>query len=212
MTKEEKKMLIITSCICLCPMMIGILFYSKLPNQIAIHFDVNNQPNGYASKNFFVFGFPIIMSLFQLVAYGGSILQDNNKIANKRMNNVVRWVIPILSIVMYIVTILYALEYDIDFRVIVMSLLGILFIVMGNYLPKTKNTRTIHLGVSNSLNDKDYAQVARISGYGMILNGLLMIFSIFFDVMVSVLIVGLLVVETIVLTMYTLVKVKGYEK
>ena len=53
MTKQEKKKLLITTCLCLCPMIIGIIMLPKLPDQIAIHFNIHNEPDGFASKEFF---------------------------------------------------------------------------------------------------------------------------------------------------------------
>ena len=46
------KTLIITGVIALLPILIGIFLWDKLPGQIAIHFNLNNEPDGFASKGF----------------------------------------------------------------------------------------------------------------------------------------------------------------
>ena len=66
MKKINLKILIITFLTCLFPIILGVSVYDKLPDQVPIHFDINNNPNNYASKTFAVLGLPVIMSLIQL--------------------------------------------------------------------------------------------------------------------------------------------------
>jgi len=63
----KKNNYIVTVIICLLPIFAGIILYEKLPNEIPIHFDVNNMPDNYASKNFALFGLPVIMAFFQTI-------------------------------------------------------------------------------------------------------------------------------------------------
>lgn len=210
MSKSEKKLLIITCLISLLPIIYGLYFYNQLPEQIAIHFDVHNQPDNYFSKNLFVFGMPIMMCLFQIFGFIADLKQNTQKEANKKMTQVGRWIIPILSNVMYIVTITYAL-HTIDIRVVCMIILGIMLLVMGNYLPKTKQSNSFHLGMASKLNDKNYKKIARISGYLMMLNGLFFILSIFFHVYVSVAALIFLFIWTLIITILTF-RIKKYEE
>ena len=210
MNKSEKKLLLITCLISLLPIIYGLYFYDQLPEQIAIHFNVHNQPDNYFSKNLFVFGMPIMMCLFQLFAFIVDLKQNTQKEANKKMTQVSRWIIPILTNVMYLVTITYAL-HTIDIRVVCMIIIGIMLLVMGNYLPKTKPSNSFHLGSASKLNDKNYKKVARMSGYLMMLNGLFFILSIFFDVYVSVAALVFLFVWTLGITILTF-RMKKYEE
>lgn len=212
MTKQEKSTLILTSLICLFPILIGCILYDELPSQIAIHFDVNNQPDHYVSKNIFVFGFPCMMVILQNIAYLRAIQKDTYKEANKKFNRFAGMIIPFISIVMYLVTVFYALECDIDIRKIVMLILGFLFIGMGNYLPKTKKANMTNIGLSSHLDEKTYKKFARISGYTLIIDGLLFILSIFFEVVSSIVIVVVVILESILLTLYTLKKGKHDEE
>ena len=212
MTKQEKKKLLITTCLCLCPMIIGIIMLPKLPDQIAIHFNIHNEPDGFASKEFFVFFFPILMALFNLITIGAMQLDDNTE-ANKKMHYATQWIFPIISFIMYVFTILVAMEYPIDMRVVAMMILGTMLIVLGNYLPKTKNTKYnigFHVGFSKHLDDVTYKKVARLSGYFFMADGILMIISVLFDPMLSIVPVVLLFIQAIVLTIYTYKKT--YEK
>ena len=48
--KDYKKTLIISSLICLLPLVISFAVYNKLPDQIAIHWDDAGNPDNYAAK------------------------------------------------------------------------------------------------------------------------------------------------------------------
>ena len=52
--KIDWKILIITSLICLIPIIFGVILYDQLPEQMAVHFGVNNEPNSFAPKRYFV--------------------------------------------------------------------------------------------------------------------------------------------------------------
>ena len=210
MSKNEKKLLMITCLISLLPIIYGLYFYDQLPQQIAVHFDVHNQPDNYFSKNLFVFGMPIMMCLFQIFGFIADLKQNTQKEANKKMTQVARWIIPVLTNVMYLATIAYAL-HTIDIRVVCMIVIGTMLLVMGNYVPKTKQSNSFHLGVAYQLNDRNYKKVARISGYLMMLNGLFFILSIFFHVYVSVAALIFLFIWTLGITILTF-RMNKYEE
>ena len=49
------KSLVITSSVCLLPIICGLIFYNNLPESIVIHWGIDNKPNGYFTKSGFVF-------------------------------------------------------------------------------------------------------------------------------------------------------------
>lgn len=55
MIRQHKKMILLTSIITLFPIFIGLLLWNQLPDSLATHWGINNEPNGYASKTFAVF-------------------------------------------------------------------------------------------------------------------------------------------------------------
>lgn len=206
MKKINFKILIITCIACLLPIVLGVVFYNDLPDKIAIHFDINNNPDNYFSKSLFVFGMPVIMAIIQIICCITNDLQDKNPEANKKVTSIFKWIIPIIAIVMYTITLMYALGNLIDIRKVVMIILGTMFIVMGNYTPKTVGNT--HLNFPKIKSEQVYAKVKRIFGYIFIINGILFIVSILFDVMISVGLVGLIILEAIILLIYTIIKNK----
>ncbi|MGN1344626.1 MAG: DUF1648 domain-containing protein [Traorella sp.] len=206
---NEKKFNYLSSLLCLFPILIGLYFYHVLPDKIAIHFNIHNQPDSYFPKPLFVFGMPIMMLiLHQFVLYRDSQQDENDKRANRKMSLVSKCVIPSITLIMYCLTIYYALKANLDVRLWVMIIIGVLLIVVGNYLPKTKSNRMVHIGFTNKLNDQDYRKLTHSSGYILILNGLMCMVSIFFDSIWSVCVVVLIIFEALILTIITYIKGK----
>ena len=208
MKKINVKILITTSIVCLLPIILGLSFYSKLPEDIAIHWGINNNPNGYFSKPVFIFGMPIIMLALQIFCCIVSDLSDKNPEANKKAVTVYKWIIPILTVVLYIITIMYALGNNLDIRKITMILLGIIFIILGNYMPKVRgdyyiNSKTFWV---KNRDEKLVNKAAKISGYMLIIGGMLCILSIVFKPVVSIVAIGAIALYTLVIYLYVYLK------
>ncbi len=58
--KIDRKTVILTTLVCLLPIVAGVILYPQLPEQVATHWGFGNEPNGWSSKAFAVFGLPMI--------------------------------------------------------------------------------------------------------------------------------------------------------
>ena len=208
MKKINVKSLVITSIVCLLPIILGLIFYNELPESIAIHWGINNNPNGYFSKPAFVFGMPIMMVALQIFCCLCSDLSDKNPEANKKAVPVYKWIIPILTIILYIVTIMFAFGSNLDIRKIVMVVLGIIFIISGNYMPKVRGDYYMNLKafwVKNK-DEKLVNKAAKLSGYALIIGGILCILSILFNQVASIIVIGVMVLYTLFIYLYVYLK------
>ena len=204
MKRIDIKILVLTCIVCLLPIILGLVFYNELPEKVAIHFDINNKPDNYWNKEAFIFVMPIMMVVIQLFACIISDLNDKNKEANKKAIRMYKWIIPIITVVLYIVTLLYALNYNIDIRKIAMIILGIMYIVSGNYIPKTKGQNIVKFKFikDNKLPEKEIEKIKRNIGYIFIINGIMFIISIFFKPIVSILVLLILIIAVLGLEIY----------
>ena len=55
MIKKNKIQLIISSVATLAPIVMGLILWNDLPQQIATHWGMNGEPDGYSSKAFIEF-------------------------------------------------------------------------------------------------------------------------------------------------------------
>ena len=208
MKKINMKSLIMTSVICLLPIICGLIFYNELPERIAIHWGIDNNPNGYFSKPAFVFGMPIMMLALQVLCSIVSDLSDKNPEANKKAVTVYKWFIPVLTVVLYIVTIAFALGNNLDIRKIVMILLGILFIISGNYMPKVRSDYYMNakLFCVKNIDEKLINKAIKNSAYAFIIYGILFILSILFKPVVSVVILIAMLLFCFYIYLYVYIK------
>ena len=206
MKKIDWKILIVTSLLCLVPIVIGLRYYEALPESVAIHFDINNNPDNYWPKNAFVFGLPLMIVAIQILTSVIVDLNDKRKDANKKMTLVSKLLLPIMSFVLYLATLGYALGNSLDIRKIAMCIIGIMFIVMGNYLPKTKGASFVK---GLKVEDEELQnRLNKIAGYMFLIDGILAIISIFFKPIFSIMVILLVMLESLVLEIWVCKKIK----
>ena len=114
MEKKNKKTLILSVIICLLPMVLGIAFYNRLPEQMPIHFTINDVPDNYAQKNFALFGIPVIMAIVQAICIICTTKVNKLKNSEKpRIVKIMEWFIPIITVLVYMIMIEVPLGSDV---------------------------------------------------------------------------------------------------
>lgn len=177
--KEYKKTIIITSIITLIPMLIGILLWDKLPNEIATHFDGSGTPNDWSSKYVAVFGIPLLLLIIHFIAIAATLADPNKKNISSKVFKLILWIIPLVSL--FSITSIYRYELDnsINAAAGVTTMLGVVFIIIGNYLPKCHHNYTVGIKIPWTLHDEEnWNQTHRLAGKLWTTGGLLItIFS-----------------------------------
>ena len=163
--KDYKKTLIISSLICLLPLVISFAVYSKLPDQIAIHWDDAGNPDNYAAKWVAAFGMPLLLLAIHLI--GMVTIKKKKKKSNQSaaMRLLSFWLVPVLSVIVVPVTLLIGMGKDIPISTVVTMIVGIVFVVSGNYLPKSRQNYTIGIKLPWTLADVDnWNKTHRLAG------------------------------------------------
>ncbi len=206
MKKINWKILIITCIVCLSPIVLGIIFYQQLPKQMPIHFNINNEANGYAPKNFALFGIPIILTGFQVLCCIISDIQKNKELETPKFITIVKWIIPILSVVILTIIIEIPLGSAVDVRKSICLIMGILFILTGNYLPKM--SYEIAKGKMHPMpkNETMYRKMTRMWGYSFVIGGISLLISVLFSVIFTIAIIIVLLVSITIEGCYCLLK------
>lgn len=187
----------------LLPIGYGIVNYAALPAKMAIHFNLDNQPNGMATKALVVVGFPIMMMVFQLICVGVTRLNANHKGPAPRFEQMMIWIVPVLSGVIYATTISYNLGHYWDIWRIAVSLIAFIFMAIGNYLPTISANQyaQIHRG-GHPIRPMIWRRVRYWLGYTLVGGGVLLLLSIVTTVWVSVGLMGIIVVGLLILSFY----------
>ena len=156
MLKKYRKTLIITTIITLLPILAGLILWEKLPEQIPMHFNAAGEVDGWASKPVGVFVMPLVLVAIEWLCAIGSFKMDpkaNN--LNEKVMGLVLWFIPVLSVLMSVLVYGTALGKEMNVQVVIPLLMGLLFIAIGNWLPKCKQTYTLGIKLPWTLNDED---------------------------------------------------------
>ena len=169
---KSKKTLIITSLICLLPMLVGALVYSRLPEQVATHFDLQGNPDGWSSRAFAVFGLPGILLAVNLLIPFALQADPKHKNMSGALVNIVIWTVPVVSLLCSGLTLGRALGYDLRIEMVLPVFMGLLFILIGNYLPKTKQSYTMGIKLPWTLaSEENWNRTHRLAGFLWVLGG-----------------------------------------
>ena len=179
-TKNNITILVVSSIICLLPMVLSIVLYKDLPEQIAIHWGTSGNPDTYVPKYIAAFGLPILLTLVSIFSKVWLFNDPKRADTSKIMQMIMLWIIPVISLVIVPVTLYIAMGVMIPITMIVPLIVGIIFIVCGNYLPKNRQNYTIGYKIPWTLNDADnWNKTHRIAGILWILSGVVLIIQAF---------------------------------
>ena len=176
MLKANKKTLIITSVITILPMLIGVFLWNRLPDRMATHFGTNNEANGFSSKAFAVFGLPLLLLAIEWV--GAFVTSQDPKKQNisPKMFSLALWIVPLVSLFGAATMYSYNLGYQMNITFIAELLMGVIFVVIGNYLPKARQNYTIGIKIPWTLaNEENWNRTHRLAGYLWVAGGILLI-------------------------------------
>ena len=173
--KNKKIDVIVTTLVCLLPIVAGVLMYSKLPDTIATHFDVNGEADGWSSKAFTVFGLPAIMTAINLLLHFALRTDPKRQNMSPALRSIAIWTVPVLTILTSAFVLANALGYESRIELIIPLLMSLLFIVIGNYLPKTKQSYTMGIKLPWTLaSEENWNRTHRLAGPLWIVCGIFM--------------------------------------
>ena len=164
--KTETKRMILTTAVCLLPILAGLALYSRLPEQVPTHFDFSGTPNGWSSRTFAVFGMPGLMAAINLFLH--ICLEKDPRRANMSgaLKHISLWIIPLLSLLTSGLTLGAAMGWPVHVETVIPVLVGVIFLVTGNYLPKTKQNTTMGIRLPWTLNSEEiWNRTHRLSGF-----------------------------------------------
>lgn len=172
MVKTNKKKLILSSVMILLPIVIGLLLWNKLPDRITTHWGIDGQADGWSGKGFAVFALPLIILGAHWLCILATAADAKNKNQSPKAFNLILWICPIISLASGFLIYSTALNYQLDASSLMMGILGIMFIMIGNYLPKVKQNYSLGIKVVWTLQDEEnWNATHRFAGKLWVLGG-----------------------------------------
>ena len=177
MIKQNKLKYIISCIVILIPFVVGLAI-KELIDGI------------YKGAWYFTWIFPLVL----LVLHTGLLLLtdyiDPVK-QNKKIENIIFFIIPAISFYVDAIFISIMLGLDFNVGVVCAVLMGALFIVMGNYMPKAKRNRTFGIKIRWTLvNDDNWVATHRLSGKMFVIAGIVMLLCAFLPITIMFIILA----------------------
>ena len=177
MWREHRMLLVLTSAIILLQMLVGVLLWDRLPDPMATHFNFHNEPDGWSSKAFAVFGMPLLLLglhfMCLLLSCASNIQMQN---VSSRVKSLMLLIIPAASLLVTVLCYGYALGAPFAIDRIVWVFVGVIFALVGNYLPKVRRNATMGIRMPWTLADDEvWNRTHRVAAPVWVLCGLLMI-------------------------------------
>lgn len=177
---------VISTLLCFVPMLLALVFYDKLPDQMPIHFNAAGEVDNFASKAVACFALPGGLAVVNIIVHFALNADPKKDNAKGVVRAIGLWTIPIISIVVNAIVIFKALDYDLPIEVIIPLMMGVLFIIIGNYLPKCKQNYTVGIKVPWTLNsEENWNKTHRMAGVLWMLGGLVMVVMSFLQALMG---------------------------
>ena len=183
MIKKNLKILIITSMIILLPMVAGLVLWNRLPEQVPFHWNAAGEVDGWASKAVAVFVPSAAMLALQWLCMLVTSADPKKQNHPEKVKVLVLWLIPVITVFISALMYVSALGVSVRVETLMPILLGLVFVAIGNYMPKCKQNYTIGIKIPWTLaSEENWNRTHRLAGWVWVGGGVVMLLSGFLGI------------------------------
>ena len=191
----NKKLVVITSIIILLPILVSLCFWNQLPEQVPIHWNIHGEIDGYASRFVAVIVLPLVLFVLHFVCAFATMMDPKHKNISDKIWMLILSICPVLSILLMYMMVGSALGMEIDVNAILPVFLGVMFVVIGNYLPKCKQSYTVGIKIPWTLNsEENWNKTHRFAGPCWLIGGIMVMFTGLFENEILIMVIALIMV------------------
>lgn len=170
--------LVITSLVCLVPVALGFILWDKLPEMIPQQYGWDDQANWSLPKPIGFILCPAILLLANLVIQ--LALKLGKKQQNRKVVSLVTWIIPVVSLAVNCLLLLKAAGLGISVAQTVILIVSLMFVIIGNYLPKTEPNEFVGIRAPWINGNPDvWTKTNRLGGILMVVAGIVSLAACF---------------------------------
>ena len=176
----KNKATVISTILCLLPMLLSLMLYEQLPEQIAVHFNSSGNPDNYLPKALAAFALPVILAAINLYSHFRLIKDPEADKASASMRSFSKWLVPALSLIIMPITLFWSMGKRVPIVMIATVIAGLVIVVIGNYLPKCRRNYSIGIKLPWTVVSEDtWNHTHRLAGFAWVLGGLIIIANAF---------------------------------
>lgn len=181
MIKKNRKILLMNSIVILLPIVAGLLLWNQLPEQVPFHWNAAGEVDGWASRPVAVFVTPPILLVLHWVCVLATSADPKKQSHPEKVLHLVLWITPVISIFVHTLMYMVALGKSVRVEMVMPVFMGLIFIIIGNYLPKCKQNYTIGIKMPWTLNsEENWNKTHRFTGRVWVVSGIVMMLTGFF--------------------------------
>lgn len=155
MIKRNKWKLIVSSLVILLPMFAGIIMWNSLPEFMPIHWGVDGNVDGIGGRGLAVFGLPLTMLALHLVGLFITMRDPGNRNQSSKAISIIYWITPAITLTVAGIMYLSATGKEVVAASWVAGLLGVNFLILGNYMPKYRRNSTMGIKIKWTLESEE---------------------------------------------------------
>jgi uncharacterized membrane protein len=177
-TTNDKKFLVLSTFICLLPIIMFLITYNNLPEYMRMSWGTQAIIL-MLPKQLAIFVLPLILAAVHLLVIFLRRKDPKKENTSVALQYLIDWLTPVLSIFLNTLILLAntgsGLEDEVIFT-LALAFVGLIFIIIGNYLPKNRQNNTIGIRLPWILNNTDiWNKTHRLAGKLFIIGGFLAI-------------------------------------
>ncbi|MEY8461797.1 SdpI family protein [Streptococcus merionis] len=179
--KINKKLLAFTSILCLLPILVGLFYWKELPAKIPTHFNLSGQVDGYSGKFETIFFLPILMMGVHILSIIMTSISPKSQNIGANGNVLIYWLVPAIVVPIQIAAIFSAMKAigSKQLTIGIGVVIALLFIILGNYLPKMKQNYAMRIKLPWTLdNEENWSKTHRFAGKVWVIGGLMMLIDV----------------------------------
>lgn len=174
--KRVDRTLLLTTALCLAPMLLAAALYGRLPERVPVHWNFAGEVDGWASRAFAGLGIPALLAGLNLLAHAALRLDPRRAGIARPLRVIVQWTAPGASLLCVPLMLVCALGVDPPVERLVPAACGLLLAVTGNYLPKTRRSWLAGVRLPWTLcSEENWRRANRAAGVGIVASGLVML-------------------------------------
>jgi len=194
---------------------IAIFSYSYLPEKIISHWGADGNPNGYMTKSLGLFLMPllsiIMLFLFYILPKIDPLKKNYNEF--KYYYELIIFTILLFLFYIFLLTIIWNLGFAYNMNLMIIPAIGLLFIIIGNVLNKTKRNWFFGIRTPWTISsDKVWKKTHELGSKLFIVSGILTIIGAFFGAYAFLFLFITIIISTIWLLIYSYLEWKKLKK
>jgi len=194
---------------------VGLWAYSRLPERVASHWNINGDVDGYTSRFGGAFFIPfMILGLYLLFLFIPKIdPKKENREAIMPIFDKFVTIFLLFMLYLYSLTIAFALGRDFDMTQALLPAFGLLFYYIGRMLPQAKPNWFLGIRTPWTLsNNEVWTKTHTLGGNLFKISGILSLLGAFFPRYGFFLVIGPILIFTVYLFIYSYLEYKKLEK